>query len=491
MSVQPSRHPRLIATLLALSLGGALAGGAAAADATAPSLTLDQALDLAAARNETADQAQARIDRAEGLLKEAYTLLRPSLTASGHYTLDSYKPGIWTPRPMRTAGAEADLDFTFFNIAALPAIKAAKKNIYLQNLQGSEQRRGLSFAVASAYIQVIAAEHQRDAAVKRRDVAKHSLDDEQARADAGLRSANDATRARLELAQADTTVTAAEQAAVDARLALGNLIALPADGVLADPPAAVAPSGDAHALAAAAIITRQDLAAQAAQVDIDVLRAKELNQEFWPTLGLRGSFATQDQLGADTPLDVPRDWRLSLTATWSLYDGGLRDAQASEYLADARGDSATLRAAKRQLSHDLAQALEAVRSADASIVQTRIEVTVAQTNANENHARVVQGLGTALEEADANAALFQAEVDLAKAQLDGQSSRFALRQVIGLWPLADREPPQPARVQPGDEAELPAAPGVPATAPVAMTQVVEPAAGATAPAAATVAAPAK
>ena len=488
MSIQRSfPHRRYTHAVAAVLLA---AGSAAAADATAPdaatsdaatpapasatagALTQPQALVLACARNETTAQVQARIDQAQGLLKEANSLLRPSVTGNANYTVTSYKPGIWTDRPQRVAGAEADIDFTFFNLSALPAIRGAKKTIAQVRLQGSETRRALSFAVASAYIQVIAAEHTHDAAVKSREVAQHSLNDEQARADAGLASANDATRARLTVAQADTTLIQTAQAETDARLALAVLIAAPADGPVADPPDAVAPSGDANTLGNAAIVTRQDLAADALQIDIDHLHTQQLRYEYLPTLAVRGSFSTQDQLGASTPLDIPRAWSLGLVATWSLYDGGLRDAQAEEYEAQARGDSATLRLAKRTLHHDLAQAMDAVRNADALIIQTRIEVTVAETNANENHARVVQGLGTALEEADANAALFSAEVDLSNAQLDGQSSRFALRQIIGLWPLDDREPTPPAQVVVPEDAGLDGGAAVAATAPGGMSQVV-------------------
>lgn len=404
-----------------------------------PTLTMPQALKLSAANNVTRDVAQARLDQAYALEQQAYSFLRPSLTANGGYSTVSQSDAAFAERPVNTWAGSVGVTMSLFNASAFPGVTAARKNLSAQIRDSRDLRRSLSFAVARGYISIIAAESQLAAALRRRAVAERSVSDARARADAGLASENDATRAKLELAQADLSLTNAKQAVDTTRLTLAELMAVPADGPLAEPVSAEIPSRDPAKLEPYALMHRDDLVSSQLRAEFQRKLALQARLGVVPTLSVTGSYSDRT-LDSRTIPDGDPQWTVALNANWTIYDGGSREAIAAGRDAQAREIEALLASAKGVLHRDLRSAIVALGSAESAVEQAKVRLLVSQANAREVQARSNQGLATALELADANASQFEAESDLALRRLDLQNSGFELRRIAGLWPLSAEEP---------------------------------------------------
>ncbi len=405
-----------------------------------PTLTMPEALALSAQHNVTRDVSQARLDQAYALEQQAYSFLRPTISASGSYAVVSQSDAPFAERPVRTLSGVAGVTLSLFNASAFPGVTAANKNVAAQVRDSRDLRRSLSFAVARGYISIIAAESQLGAALRRRAVAERSVSDARARADAGLASENDATRAKLELAQADLSLTNARQAVDTTRLSLAELMAVPADGPLAEPVPAQIPSRDPATLEPYALMHRDDLLSSQLRAEIQRKLAQQTRLGIVPTLSVTGSYSDRTTDSRVTPDGDPQ-WTVSLNANWTIYDGGNREAVAAGRDASAREIESLLASAKGALHRDLSTAMVNLTSAESAIEQAKVRLLVAQANAREVQARSNQGLATALELADANASQFEAESDLALRRLDLQNSGFELRRLAGMWPLSAEEPP--------------------------------------------------
>ena len=101
------------------------------ASVPAEPLTLEQALALAAARNETPGIAAARLERAEAVRREAYSTLFPALTLSSTYTRRAREVTRLVNdeelviQARNAINSQAVLDATLFDARAIPALRAA------------------------------------------------------------------------------------------------------------------------------------------------------------------------------------------------------------------------------------------------------------------------------------------------------------------------------------------------------------------------------
>jgi outer membrane protein TolC len=118
-----------------------------------------------------------------------------------------------------------------------------------------------------------------------------------------------------------------------------------------------------------------------------------------------------------------------------LYDGGLRYADARA--ADAARDVVALELAalQRRAGLEVRTALVELRTANSRAELAAQELDVARDNAREVEARFEVGLGNALERADANQTVFDAEAGLARARLALRAAEVALLRAAGGFPM--------------------------------------------------------
>lgn len=407
---------------------------------TGPVYPLAQALVDAHDLNDTSAIAAARLEAALAARRQARSLVLPTLAASGAAGTYDYSTDPGKGRWVRYLGGAGQVSMNLFNAAAYPGLKAATVNVHAQELLSADLRRQLAFQVVASYLASISAEQNLEAAGQILAVTQESLRETQARARVGLNSQNDATRAELDVANAELAQTNAGQALTAARLSLGDLVGHEVTGRLVDPGPAAIPAGGLPAIEALAVHTRPDLQANVLQVAIDEELVRENQNLYFPNLAVIGSYA-QDGFRPSRPPGEPYpDWSVALSATWTLWDGGLRQGEIEAAQAQRRQAAALEHAARVDLHRDLATAVSNLATQQAVVRQATVSLKVAQVNANEVRTRYQQGLATQLDVSDANSALFSAQVNLIAAQLQYANARYTLRQLAGWWPLVDQDP---------------------------------------------------
>lgn len=406
-------------------------------------LTFSAALLEAERVNETPAIAAARLVQAEGALREAWALVLPTISATALYTPDSQRAGSYTQ-------ASAGFELTIIDPANVPRLRAASKLKEAQELDAGELHRGLAFQVADSYLLVLAAERLASAAERRLAVAEQAESDSRKRAAAGLVDRSTVTRTELETATARLEKTRTDQTALKVRFVLANLLGTPAEQLraraaalrLADPALPDPPIAGFASLLREAGERRGDLRALEARAESDLRMAGEPLAASLPRLAFEAQ-ASRQQVTVPVSKQID-DWRLSLVATWTLYDGGARYGRRERLLAVA--DESRLRAesARRSVGLELADALSELDAARAAIAQADVRVRVARQNAEEIGARFAQGLSTVLEQADATVSSYEADVALARNRFSAQQAQLTLWRILGRWPTADGGP-LPAR----------------------------------------------
>jgi outer membrane protein TolC len=433
---------------LALIALGALAGrataGPAAATADQP-LALGAAVKAALATNERAGIARADRDAAAAGVDRAHAALLPSVVATGTYTRRSHEVtrdlgggSTAVIQSLDALSGNVTASMSVVDLRAWPLLRQARLTRDAAAADEHQVRRQLAFDVATAFLAVLGQEEVLQAAERRRDFAVASLTVAQGRAGAGIASGNDVTRARVEQASAERDAIDARAALEVARAELGYLIGRPVDGPLAAPRTlfarAEAPPPDGAAIADAARTKRPDLVAARLRAGAARAYADEPARRVWPVLGVAGQVRGTNETGL---AGRTYDWSVALTATWTLWDGGARKADARDRDAQAQAQTLTAQADERRIATDVAQALARLRGAQAALVQAQAAADAAGKNADEVASLFHQGLTNALTVADAGTQRFSAEVALASARFEVASAWLQLAAAGGVDPTTE------------------------------------------------------
>lgn len=412
---------------------------------SAPSLTLAEALALAARNNERSGIAKARLDRARAVRREAYASLLPEVNVTGTFTRRSEEVTRTVDdeeivvQALNAVSGAATVDATLLDVRAFPVARSATRNLEAQENASAEIRRTLAYEVAETFFSVLSAERLRDAAGRRIEVAQATVSDARIRLEAGLASSNDLTRAELELATARLSLTQSESLVRTERLSLGYLIGAPADRPLVEPDAEPA-GGDAEALERVAVESRADLKELELRAEALRLLALEPKLRFVPTLGLRGTYRGTNEAGLS---GRETDWNVAALFSWEVFDGGVRYAQAAAREAEYREALYAADALRRRIALEVRTARTDLETARAALEQAEVRARVAEQNAREVRVRYSEGLATALEQADATASAFEASAELARQRFALGVARLSLSQSLGRWP-ADSAASEPA-----------------------------------------------
>ncbi len=411
-------------------------------------LTLEEAVRLALERNERSLVTKEYVASAEAAVTRARAYFMPTLSTTGTYLRRPFEvrrtvgSSEIVVQRFNAIGGVASLNLTLFDSKSIPTLSAAKSQEQSTLAASAETRRQLAFEVSQAFLQTLGVERLIVAARQRYDYAKQTLDAAQARYKGGLVSVNDVTLAELEVATAEVNVTSLEGQYETSKLELGHLLAVPASATqtLAVPEflilAAQGEAADAEKLVAEAQSRRLDLVslqflarAQHALVMEPVLR-------WMPSLSLNSQYRYTNEAGLT---GQPTNWNVGLTLSWTIFDGFTRNADYKDRKAQAQVADLNVRASLRQVEVDVRDALVSLTSQRASLKQAVTAQKAAQKNANETAELYRQGLAQALQVADANVRLFEAEVGLVSQRYGLGINFLNLEAALGLDPFG-KEP---------------------------------------------------
>jgi outer membrane protein TolC len=416
-----------LAALLAAETASATPGDAS----PAPAMRVEDAVQLALARNELARIYDLNVTVAEAAVEKARTAFLPVIQAVGTDQQHAYTA---TPKlPNNIAQAVATINQPIVNASAFPLYSQAKNLANAQYAQTTDAKRQLGFIAASAFFAVLQAQAVVQAAGRQFDNAKSNLADTQARAQAQLTSSNDVTRAQIDASGAQREVENDKGLLDNVIVQLAYVVNAPVPGSFAEPAptlgvAAQAP-GPADGLVQFAFGRRPDMVAARYSAVAAHDYAGEPLLRIVPTLGVLGQASVTSNSNATPSWN---DQSVTATLTWTMYDAGVRYADKHSRDAQAEIADLTFTELRRNVEAQVRGALALLLSAQAALHAAEDAMKAARQSADETSILYRQGLAKAIELVDANDSRFAAEVAFAQAQYGLAQAYLNLRQALGL-----------------------------------------------------------
>jgi outer membrane protein TolC len=225
-----------------------------------------------------------------------------------------------------------------------------------------------------------------------------------------------------------------------AYLQLGYLLDLPLQGKLQVPESLLAAAEQFPAAAdemlAGAQNRRLDLRALNWHARAQHALVMEPNLKWLPSLSLSGQYRYTNEAGLT---GHSTSWSAGLAFNWSIFDGFSRNGEYKERKSLARLADLDVQSASRRLELEVRDGLVLLTSQQASLKKAQVAWDVARKNAQEIAELYRQGLGNALQVADANVRLFEAEVEVARQRYGLAQTLLSLRAAQGLDPFG-KEP---------------------------------------------------
>jgi outer membrane protein TolC len=306
----------------------------------------------------------------------------------------------------------------------------------------AESRRQLAFEVSQAFLATLGTAQVQEASNRRLAFARQSLEAAKARYAAGLASINDVTRAELEYATAEVGVTQVKGQVETSILQLGYLLDAPdaVRGRLVVPEflieAASAEAANSEALVEEALARRLDVGSLRWLASSQRTLAKVPMLGWLPALSASGQYRITNEASFN---NRTWNWNVGATLSWTLFDGLARFADRRERQALAKLADLGVQAATRRVDVEVREALVSLENQRASLKQASVAYDVAKKNAAETAELYRQGLASALEVADANVSLFEAEVGLVQERYGLGVAFLNLEGALGLDPFG-KEP---------------------------------------------------
>lgn len=252
----------------------------------------------------------------------------------------------------------------------------------------------------------------------------------QARVTAGAAAEFDLLTAQTTLSNAQQLLSSARNTLTLAQVNLNNLLGLGPDVPVALQNPATPPLDQAFStpqLTQTALVRRPELR----QADNNIVIAQRLVRlagvGLLPSLSVVGSGSYNGHVASGSH----DTYSLSAVLGIPLYDGGTTRAKVKEAESDLRSQVITRDQLRENVSVEVRQALSNINDAQTRAASSGLGVTQAQEAYRLATVRYQNGIGTILDEINAQAQLAQARLNLLNAQYDYQTSLAQLTRALG------------------------------------------------------------
>lgn len=391
-------------------------------------MTLQASVEYALTNSPRVAAARERIEAAASRIGQASSAMRPQLDARAGYT-DSTP----APRDLRNYSAVLSARKLLYDSGETDARTAqarSQRDAVTADLRALE--REIANEVAHDYLDVLLAQRLVQVAIEVREQARehHSL--ARARYDAGTVARADVLRAEVEVARAQLDVIGAEKREELALARLRKTL-----GMAQDEPLTVAevepgfpPVIDRPTASALARANRSELLTTDAEIAAAGAAVRAAKASSRPEVALQGDWGAREN---DFPPGEAA-WTIALTASTSLFDGGLTRERVNEARANVRVLQADREELTQQIDLQVAEALLNEREARQRIDLAGEEVALARHSMEVSGGRYGVGEATLIEVIDARTALSRALATQAEALYDYHAARADLARAVGLPP---------------------------------------------------------
>jgi outer membrane protein TolC len=376
---------------------------------------------------------RAQLDQAEEISWKALSGYLPQLTASGVYTRQEEvvvpELGNLEIQSANQVNAQVELTQNLFSPSLFYGIRGANRTERATELNIENGRRALFFGIARAYYGAASLRQGVEVSERLLEIAARQERDARVRFQAGTIARVGLLRAEIDRARAEQDLLRARNAYDSARLALATLLGRDvAFEVTAPPEPALPAAAGEDALVAQAIRSRPDV--QAARVAAEAARANRSAAygRYFPNVGAFGRYQWANAAGFTGRNE---SWSGGIQAQWQILDGLLRESdirEASAIVAESEAQAARLELA---VAEEVRRALLDLESARANAIKAREQRDLAAENLRLVDVSYRAGAATAVEQADATAALRNAEIGLQTESLQAQLAALGVLLAAG------------------------------------------------------------
>jgi outer membrane protein TolC len=333
-------------------------------------------------------------------------------------------------------GAQLQLNQVLVAPALCLAIKSARIAEEVAAYSVESARREILFAAAQLYFG--AAGLKQVVTVQERllgvNVAREK--DAQVGYEAGAQPKVALLRAQIDRARAEQDLLRARNSYQSTLSALATLMNEPADFDVVVPEEPVLPAGIEEL--EAAVLERPDVAAAQRTVDLAEAGRSAVKWKYAPNLGLSAVYRVANVAGFT---GSNRSWAVTLGLQWTLWDGGLREAELRENSAKVAEAEANARAAENRARDEVRRALLDLASARANRVKAAEQLRLAQESQRLVDVSFKSGAATYLEVTDINTALAAAETGFVGETLNASLAALRVLKAAGKFAPEPAEPP--------------------------------------------------
>ena len=392
-------------------------------------LTLEESVQRALASNPTIKIADASREQALGALRTAQGGGGPALT--------------YTHTDARTKSATSfKTDDSFSNTFSATyklysggyvtgPIKQAQANYTSSELGVDKALQQIKYDATNGYYSALAARNMVVLNQESVDRLQAHLNNVQAQFAVGTVAKVDVLRSEVELAQAQQTLTKAQNAYNLAVASLNNVIGLPLGSEL-DLREALAYAPDArqlddciaYSLDSRPEVLQAEASVKAAKGSLQAARSGNL-----PTVSVVGKENWYDDsfAGSDN-----NNWSVTLQTSFNVFDSGVTSGQIKQAEAALLKAQETQRQTRDSVQLDVRNAYLSLREAEKRIDTSKVAVVKAEEDYKIAQVRYQAGVGTNIDVMDSQVALTTAKTNYVQALYDYNTYRAQLDKAMGI-----------------------------------------------------------
>lgn len=407
-------------------------------------ITLQEAIALAERNNRDLQVAELTLRRSQAALRQARAALYPTLAGdtelgyerSAQGRLDDLKYLKEDASPSGLLGGRVEVSYEIFTSGKRPAqIRAAAAQVRYEQLEVARLRSQIRLDITNAYYDVQQGDEQVRIAQATVRNAQKNLTDAQALEEGGIGTRFDVSRARVQLANAQQTLTDSEVQQTVSRRQLAQLLSLAetADVSAADP---VQKASEWTLSLEDSILlaykNRVEFQQQLEQRTIAQQQRKVAVANVLPQVSLFGNYQFLNEFSE--PFGTLGGYAAGARLRWTFFDGGATFAAADQERANQAIAETRFAQTRNQVRFQVEQAYKTLQSYVRSIETATAALKEAQDVADVAEFRFTQGVSTQLDVITARNDLIRAESNRLEAILRYNRALAALQRAVSGLP---------------------------------------------------------
>ena len=393
-------------------------------------VTFDEAIARALAKNPTVAIAATNILRSEALLEQARAVVKPRLSASvTNTTLDSGRSfGAETVQPQNQS--------VFGLAASVPVLAAAQwaartqvlDQIEIARLSVTDTRRQIAVATASAYLAIIAQQRQVDVTLTAIETARGQLDYNTRRREGGVGSRLNELRSSQLLSATQAQLEVLRFNVQRAQEALGVLLAANGPVDVNGEPAFEIPQAVAET---EWLPHRPDIRVLIAQREANARIVNDSRLDWWPAASMNFGPQLLTPAGIFQP---SRTWALSVQMSQPIFEGGQRKGVRHQREAIFQASALSLEQVQIEARSEVRIARAAIAARDRALDAARHAALTANEVLKITVIAFEAGSTTNIEVIDAQRSAGDQETFVALAEDAVRQARLDLLVALGRFP---------------------------------------------------------